>query len=94
MSTKSDFKMFSEMYDNIYKEADTSTAPGMSDVNTSGTPETVTSPAPATGTQGARTGPVSSALMSLQSELQKAGFGSHPEVLQHVQGLTGIIQGK
>jgi hypothetical protein len=94
MSTKSDFIMFSEMYDNIYREADTSTAPGMGDVSTSGTPDTVTSPAPATGTAGVSTGPISSALMSLQSELQKAGLGSHPEVIQHVQGLTGIIQGK
>lgn len=90
MSTKSDFKMFSEMYDNMYREDanDTSADP----INTG----TVASLGPQGGSKavGISTAShdASNALLTLQSELQKIGLGSDPRIVQHIQGISSIIK--
>lgn len=92
MSTKNDFKMFSEMYDNMYREDanDTSADP----INTG----TVASLGPQSGSKAIGTSSssashdASTALLSLQSELQKMGLGSDPRIMEHIQGISSIIK--
>lgn len=94
MSTKSDFKMFSEMYDNIYNEADlTGEENAQSAIASDGTASQFTSNAPSsssTQTTGI-TGPANVALVTLQNELQKLNI-IDPTIQQHVQGIATILQ--
>jgi len=98
MSTKSDYKMFSEAYDSIYREADLSGEENAASAVASGNPTgqftggapgtTPTQPqAPATGV----TGPATAALQTLQGELQKLQI-TDPTIAQHIQGISTILQ--
>jgi len=100
MSSKSDYYSINEAYKNIYMEDDQDTsgvaagAPGASgnQVNVpTGAAGGPTGGNPSTGTNG-NSGPAATALLNLQTELQKAGLGSDPTVIQHIQGLTGILK--
>jgi len=90
MSTKNDFKVFSEMYDNMYREDanDTTTDP----INTG----TVASLGPQGGSKAVSTSlashDASTALLSLQSELQKMGLGSDARIVEYIQGISSIIK--
>ena len=76
------------MYDNMYTEdADFSDS-----IAQSVEPGTIASTGPATGDISSNNHPATTALLSLQTELQKAGLGSDPRVIQHIQGLSSIIK--
>lgn len=98
MSTRSDFKMFSEMYDSIYREADLSGEENAQSAIAGGNPTgQFTSGAPGTAPTQPQTsttgvvGPASTALQNLQSELQKLQI-TDPTVNQHIQGISTILQ--
>ena len=98
MSTRSDFKMFSEMYDSIYKEADLSGNEALANAVESGNPTgQFTSGPPSTTPNQSQasltgvTGPANAALETLHSELQKLNI-IDPTIQQHIQGISTILQ--
>jgi hypothetical protein len=88
MSTKSDYKAFSNIYDSLYTEDADYDSAEISSVD----PGTTASTGPATGDLGPRTTGAISALMALQSEIQKIGLGSDAQVIEHIQGLSSILR--
>lgn len=92
MSTRSDFKMFSEMYDSIYLEDDSNLGAGAG-VGAAVAPPQQPSAGPAINSvqsQGA-TAAANAALQNLHGELQKLQI-IDPTIQQHVQGIATILQ--
>ena len=88
MSTNSDYKAFSSIYDRLYTEDADYNSAEMGSVE----PGTTASSGPATGDLGPRTTGATAALMALQSEIQKIGLGSDERVIEHIQGLSSILR--
>jgi len=98
MSTKSDFKMFSEAYDSIYLEADLLGDESTDSITSSGNPTGQFSSAPPTANQDlpASTGnpkldAANMAFQNLQSSLSQLPHVD-PTIAQHLKGIATILQ--
>ena len=98
MSTKSDFKMFSEAYDSIYKEADLSDNEALTNSIESGNPtgQFTSSPPSSNKDLPAPSGnpklnAANTALQALQASLTQLP-NVDPTIQQYLEGIAGILQ--